>query len=164
MANLKYRFSSKLARVEEKKTDEHFIDSGETNHCFHQKGLFRHLSQRYRNRPISIWQDSHHCKGKLFHNIDGGITQEAYHKPTFSSNIISSHPFSEVFEIVQSTSIHLFKGFFVFIKVSFSPKYIVWETRCVNFLYPIRLEILSRAVNSQQVLFSTHKNTSSYEW
>lgn len=40
MAKLKYNFRTKIARIEEQKSDDAYVDSGATHHFFHSRGVF----------------------------------------------------------------------------------------------------------------------------
>lgn len=43
-------------------------------------------------------------KGTVFLPIAGGIVQEAYHAPVFSSHISTAHPLSDYLEVVSKST------------------------------------------------------------
>lgn len=115
MAKIKFR--SKVARMDEKKSNDAYIDSGATHHFFHSRGSFISYETIPDETVRAAYGETRIVgKGTVCVPIADGYIQESYHAPAFSSNILASDILSEDFEVLKSSSISLFKGCFLFEK------------------------------------------------
>lgn len=127
MEKLKYCLISKVALVEDNKTKDAYIDSGDTHKFFHRKGAFKsYVALKPERVQAAVGETNIIRNGTVLHNIDGKIVHEAYHTPDFSLNILASHILSEVFEVLQSKFIRPYKRCVILKKGSFSTKDIKW--------------------------------------
>lgn len=111
------------------------VDLEVTETLFHDKASF----QTYSSIPLEVVHASHGetrsiAKGTVNITIDGGIIQEAYKAPQFSSHIIAAALLSDHFEIFMSSSLKNEKDCLLFKKGAFAVHGIVWQTPVVHGL------------------------------
>lgn len=144
-----------------KKTNTCFIDlKNNSFHNFHAFDNREYISPQEVN--IAECASQIVGKGTVKANLGVIITMKAYHAPEFSSNIISSHPLSNFFEVHMRLSLWKEKSFLLLRKGSLDIANVLLETKCVNGLYSVKpssLQSTALAATKPPTNMSKHTST-----